>query len=117
MGKLAFLEAAGASAKHSPRFRLPTLYVDNVFMTHQVTPPPSTIHNLPPLNVTSLSPSYLTGGLPTPRSPPSVSTPSTGKLIDPNLASKQLLPGVVVLICIHSHFTNVRGRTTRCVLD
>ena len=87
VGKLAFLEAAGAGAKHSPRFRLPTLYVDNVFMTHQAMPPPSATHHLPPLNVTNLGLSLVTGGLPTPRSPPSVSTPSTGKLIDPNLVS------------------------------
>jgi hypothetical protein len=88
VGKLTFLEAGGASAKHSPRFRLPTLYVDNVFMTHQATPPPSATHHPPPLIITSLSPSHTTGGLPTPRSPPSVSTSSSGKLIDPNLASK-----------------------------
>ncbi|KAG6378863.1 hypothetical protein JVT61DRAFT_13143 [Boletus reticuloceps] len=84
VGKLAFLEAGGAGAKHSPRFRLPTLYVDNVFMTHQATPPPSATY-LPPLNITGLSSSHVTGGLPTPLSPPSVPTPSTGKLIDPNL--------------------------------
>lgn len=88
MGKLAFLEAGGASAKHSPRFRLPTLYVDNVFLTHQVTPPPSATHHPPPLNITGLSPFHANGGLPTPRSPPSVPSPSTGKLIDPNLVSR-----------------------------
>ncbi|KAF8558841.1 hypothetical protein OG21DRAFT_1474666 [Imleria badia] len=92
VGKLAFLEPGDAGVKHSPRFRLPTLYVDNVFMTHQATPPSSATHHLPPhhlppLNITCLSPSLLTGGLPTPRSPPSVPSPSSGKLIDPNLAN------------------------------
>lgn len=86
VGKLVFLEAAGGCANQS-RLRLPTLYVDKVFMTQQATPPSSTTHHPPPLNVIGLSPSYMTGGLPTPRSPPSVATPSTGKLIDPNLAS------------------------------
>lgn len=89
VGKLTFLEAAGAGANQSPRLRLPTLYVDNLFMTHQqATPPPSATHHPPPLNFTGLSPSHTTGGLPTPRSPSSVLSPSTGKLIDPNLASK-----------------------------
>lgn len=88
LGKLTFVEASGACANQS-RLRLPTLYVDNLFMTHQATPPSSATHHPPPLNViTGLSPSHVTGGLPTPRSPPSVPTPSTGKLIDPNLASK-----------------------------
>ncbi|KAG8218787.1 hypothetical protein J3R82DRAFT_4462 [Butyriboletus roseoflavus] len=86
--KLTFLEAAGAGANQSPRLRFPTLYVDNLFMTHQATPPPSATHHPPPLNFAGLSPSHITGGLPTPRSPSSVLTPSTGKLIDPNLASK-----------------------------
>ncbi|KAH0840069.1 hypothetical protein J3R83DRAFT_1036 [Lanmaoa asiatica] len=87
VSKLAFIEAAGAGVNQSPRLRLPTLYVDNLFMTHQTTPSPSATHHPPPLNVTGLSPSHVTGGLPTPRSPPSVPTPSTGKLIDPNLAT------------------------------
>lgn len=86
-GKLAFLEALGARANQSPRFRLPTLYVDNLFMTQQATSPLSATHHPPPLDIAGLSPSYMSGGLPTPRSPPSVPTPSSGKLIDPNLAS------------------------------
>ncbi|KAG9317601.1 hypothetical protein JVU11DRAFT_1810 [Chiua virens] len=90
LGKLTFLEAAGGT-NHSPRFRLPTLYVDNLFMAQQATSPTSVTHLPPPLNITGLSPSYMTGGLPTPRSPPSVPSPSSGKLIDPNLASIRLV--------------------------
>ncbi|KIJ70233.1 hypothetical protein HYDPIDRAFT_121815 [Hydnomerulius pinastri MD-312] len=84
LGKLAFLEASGAEPNPSRRFRLPTLAVDNMFMTHRATPPPVT-HHPPPLNMTGLSPIHTTGGLPTPHSPNGLPTPLTGKLIDPTL--------------------------------
>jgi len=83
-GKLAFLEALGARTNQSPRFRLPTLYVDNLFMTQEATSPLSATHHPPPLDMSGLSP-CMSGGLPTPRSPPSGPTSSTGKLIDPSL--------------------------------
>jgi len=81
LGKLAFLEPSGADANQSHRFRIPTLYADNLFMAQQVTLPIT--HHPPPLNVTGLSPSYTTGGLPTPSSPPGL--PAPNKLIDPTL--------------------------------
>ncbi|KAF9222089.1 hypothetical protein BS17DRAFT_796882 [Gyrodon lividus] len=86
LGKLTFLEAGGAGADQSRRFHLPTLYVDKLFMMRRATPPPVT-HHPPPLNVTGISPSHTTGGLPTPRSPSGLPTPSTGKLIDPTLVN------------------------------
>jgi len=85
VNKLAFLEAAGIGGSRSPRFRLPSLCVDNIFMTRQATPPPSATHHPPPLHITTVGSYDETGGLPTPRSPPSTSTLSNGKLIDPNL--------------------------------
>ncbi|KAF8842219.1 hypothetical protein BDN67DRAFT_394743 [Paxillus ammoniavirescens] len=82
VGKLTLLEPGGAGADQSRRFRLPTLYVDKLFMMWRTTPPPPATHHLPPLNLIGLS---TTGGLPTPHSPSGLPTPSTGKLIDPTL--------------------------------
>lgn len=83
LNKLAILEKAGDDQGLSRRFHLPTLTMENVFMSQRFTPPP---HVTPsPLNVSGLSPRDSNGGLPTPHSPPVLSVSTNGKLIDPTL--------------------------------
>ncbi|KAI6003868.1 hypothetical protein EDD15DRAFT_1248433 [Pisolithus albus] len=65
LNKLAILEKAGDDQGLSRRFHLPTLTMENVFM--------------------SQSPRDSNGGLPTPHSPPVLSVSTNGKLIDPTL--------------------------------
>ncbi|KAL4081758.1 hypothetical protein V8B97DRAFT_1863048 [Scleroderma yunnanense] len=85
LGKLTLLEKSGGDQSLSRRFRIPSLCVDNFFMTRRLTPPP--LVTPPPLNVIGLSPLNSSGGLPTPHSPPGFL--ANGKLIDPTLVSKQ----------------------------
>ncbi|KAG6336342.1 hypothetical protein ID866_2737, partial [Astraeus odoratus] len=75
-------------------FRLPTLSVDNFFMSRRLTPPP--LVTPPPLSVTGFSPPISAGGLPTPHSPPGSLALSNGKLIDPTLVSMSIMTLVQV---------------------